>query len=410
MAGLKYIKSFDGIRGFFAIVIVVAHWSLALPFFPLGWEGLQLFFLISGFLITRILLHEKERTRRLGPYLKNFYIKRTFRIFPLYFLYIFFVVALMFLFKNNDIMTDNIAEFSKNWKYYLTYTNNLKFWVNFKMGIPYNDSPFFAHLWTLALEEQFYFFMPMLVFFLSKRKLAVALGILIIAPIFIRFFGYQYLTAQNDDPVWAILIIYRNLIFQADSFALGAALAAFNFDWIKHPKRWFYFLLAVFVTINVASYPAVQNNIGIILDHLPGSFDNVEINPISYLVLLGHPELLLFNYQYVYTITLVNLMGFLIALTAVRNTSLLPKVLQNKWMIKVGKVSYGFYVFHFLGIVVITTIAGKFFGGVKNIHLLVQIPLFIVFIIGLYYFSLLLFNYFEKPFLKLREKFVTKTK
>src|SRR5690349_85983 len=80
---LRYIPSLDGLRGLAAILVFATHYG----YFQIGWIGLEFFFVLSGFLITAILLTEPNR--RLGDYLGRFYWRRLLRTFPPYFGYLF---------------------------------------------------------------------------------------------------------------------------------------------------------------------------------------------------------------------------------------------------------------------------------------------------------------------------------
>src|SRR5471030_1408176 len=91
---LDYLPGLDGIRALAAFLVIFTHWpnnSISLKF---GWIGVNIFFVLSGFLITRILVHEKYR--KFKPYLYNFFLKRVLRIFPVYYLF-FCVTALIIL-------------------------------------------------------------------------------------------------------------------------------------------------------------------------------------------------------------------------------------------------------------------------------------------------------------------------
>ncbi len=81
---MKHFKSLDALRAF-AVLAVMAHHA---SYLPVGWVGVQLFFVLSGFLITGILLRVKESTATFQTYLLRFFWRRTVRIWPLYFLYV----------------------------------------------------------------------------------------------------------------------------------------------------------------------------------------------------------------------------------------------------------------------------------------------------------------------------------
>ncbi len=108
---MKYIPGLDGIRALSAIAVILFH--LEIPAFGLGWTGVDCFFVLSGFLITGILIESKNSIH----YFRNFYIKRSLRIFPIYYL----VVIIVFLFFEYN------GAFVKSIVYYLTYTQNFFF-------------------------------------------------------------------------------------------------------------------------------------------------------------------------------------------------------------------------------------------------------------------------------------------
>lgn len=400
---LSYIPSLDGIRGLFCILIIINHWNsvFVLPIAPIGWEVLQIFFVMSGFLITRILIHEREKHATFGSYVKSFYAKRSLRIFPLYFIYLLFWGAARFIFQGSEFVQQNTAELAQNWMFYLTYTANLKSLFNFNAL----DTPFFAHLWSLSLEEQFYLIMPFLIFFLKGRMLRGAIIFLIVAPMVLRVVGYPFLMGLNDDSIWAILLVYRNLIFQTDSFALGAAIAIFNFDFIRRPQLWFWVLLAAIVGLNIYHYPLFLEHAGEILGHFNPDLAGAEGNVYWYLSMLGHPELLPLDSAYAYMMPLVNLWCFFMLLASVQDKPISKWLFENKLLIEIGKVTYGMYVYHFSAIIIFALAVGKLTGkGIGGIDIWLQTPLFVVYLVILYYLSKFSFLYIEAPFLKLKNR------
>ena len=175
------IPALDGVRGL-AILIVLIHnasWVLAsstsLPMklviatTSTGWIGVQLFFVLSGFLITSILLDTRESPH----YLRNFYIRRVLRIFPLYYAFLF--VALVIAPRFADPGWAAVARENQWWLW--TFT--------FNWGAPLGHSILgLPHLWSLAVEEQFYLFWPFLVLLLSRRQLtALCVGALLLTPL-----------------------------------------------------------------------------------------------------------------------------------------------------------------------------------------------------------------------------------
>lgn len=169
-----FIAELDGLRGI-AILLVMVHrfWprsdtGLAADLAGAGWIGVDLFFVISGFLITGILLE----TRGQPDYFRNFYIRRILRIFPLYYL---FVGTVLLVFSSNPAFRESAG--SPFW--YLFYLGNVP------EGLLGHDVPYWlGPVWSLAIEEQFYLTFPLLVAVLDRKRLTVVLvAILGMAPL-----------------------------------------------------------------------------------------------------------------------------------------------------------------------------------------------------------------------------------
>jgi peptidoglycan/LPS O-acetylase OafA/YrhL len=150
LRALTNVPVLDGFRAVAILAVIGMH------FFgmPLGWMGVDLFFVLSGFLITRILLN----TRTSANYFGMFYARRALRIFPIYFL-VLLVVALL----------DEGARGEIGW--YAAYLANFR-WV---AGLP--AVPSLEHMWSLATEEQFYLVWPILVCVLARKQLVGVCGI-----------------------------------------------------------------------------------------------------------------------------------------------------------------------------------------------------------------------------------------
>lgn len=130
-------------RAYAAFGVLAFH--LNIPLFKYGWIGVNAFFMLSGFLITNILLESVDSEN----FFKTFYARRALRIFPIYYLALSFVVAYA-IFGNKSIEDLN---------YYIFYVQNYKLaWNNWNIDFP----PLFNHTWSLALEEQFYLVFPAL--------------------------------------------------------------------------------------------------------------------------------------------------------------------------------------------------------------------------------------------------------
>jgi peptidoglycan/LPS O-acetylase OafA/YrhL len=163
----SYMKQLDGLRAFAVIFTMVTHFTLSreglLALIPWGWMGVRLFFVLSGFLITGILLRTRPEEGRAGA-LRIFYCRRFLRIFPIYYATVFLTTLV------------NIRPMRQTFFWHLLYLSNI-----YGAYLQPAASPS-SHFWSLAVEEQFYLIWPCLMFFLPRRWLlkamiaAVAIG------------------------------------------------------------------------------------------------------------------------------------------------------------------------------------------------------------------------------------------
>lgn len=172
---LGYRPQLDTLRAFAVGAVLVAHWfphTHWLNMLPMGVMGVSVFFVLSGFLITRLLLQERLR---FGDYIsagalyRQFLIRRALRIFPIYYLTL---LVLMFIPAQFAQQPDLVA-LRENWGYFLTYTQNFYFTRIDSLG------SITSHLWTLAIEEQFYLVWPLVVLFLPLRYVRSAIWLTI---------------------------------------------------------------------------------------------------------------------------------------------------------------------------------------------------------------------------------------
>lgn len=176
------IKGLDGLRGIAVIFVIISH-SVLWPYIGVesakikslmnGHVGVSIFFVLSGFLITTLLIQEKESTGRID--IIAFMKRRAIRIFPLYYLSIFFLMYMDYIGKANIP--------SCSYPFAFTYT------VNFiSKGC---DHSTISHFWSLSVEEHFYLFWPF-VFMLGKRFSAIIAIVMIIACVNMGTVFYQH--------------------------------------------------------------------------------------------------------------------------------------------------------------------------------------------------------------------------
>ena len=183
MSGMssKHIPILDGMRAYAVLMVCICHFFpndeialynankyLGIFLFKLsdaGNKGVELFFLLSGFLITGILLDSKNSAR----YFRTFYLRRFIRIFPLY----YFILVISFFILPNFLKIDHLANLVIQKQIWLwTYTSNLSEFFGKWTWNTDHTFPWFGHFWSLCVEEQFYLF-ALIAFILLSLELLV---------------------------------------------------------------------------------------------------------------------------------------------------------------------------------------------------------------------------------------------
>lgn len=198
------IPSLDGLRTISVLFVVASHYLYFFGYsdpWNLGILGVKFFFVISGFLITGLLLKEIDKTSTVN--LTKFFFRRTWRIFPPYYFYL----LVIFVCSRLGVIELPAASFFNP----LTYTSNY-----FAA-----DSWYLLHTWSLSVEEQFYLIFPFILIFLGKRKIAWLLaGLIIICPL-LRLADHHFFSESGQ--MW----IYYGFHANADGLATGCLLAVF---------------------------------------------------------------------------------------------------------------------------------------------------------------------------------------
>ena len=215
------IRQLDGVRGV-AILLVMLHNATRKDpelhlqrIFDSGWMGVDLFFVLSGFLITRILLNMRQS----DGYFKNFYARRILRIWPLYYSVLFLIFVVIPFVRPSTAAQIFAARSSPWWAFPL-------FLQNFLLPAPAAAAASLGVAWSLGIEEQFYLVWPWAVRYFSQSQLRrIAIAVICASPV-LRF----YLTQHQVD-------IYSNFFCRLDGLMAGALLASFLHSRLLQPAR-----------------------------------------------------------------------------------------------------------------------------------------------------------------------------
>jgi peptidoglycan/LPS O-acetylase OafA/YrhL len=291
VAEARRIPQIDGLRAIAILMVFAAH-AFAVP---LAWMGVDLFFVLSGFLITGILLRLKEKRADGGSYWSSFYSRRVRRILPPY---IVFLLVVTFLFR---------VQWAHIWYWYVFFTPNIP------LALGKVTVAALGPLWSLGVEEQFYFAWPWLVLACSKAGLRrVALGVIVISPFLRAIFTPAFSTHFP---------IYSLTIFRADSLAMGAFIALSvrrDPQWIsrQRPKALGGLALALVMLAGLSALPSFR-----------AAANSVLFNSIAY------------------SLTAVCLGSTLIYVLGLKK-GFLHTLLTARPLRYLGLISYTFYLYH----------------------------------------------------------------
>jgi peptidoglycan/LPS O-acetylase OafA/YrhL len=224
-AKVSRIPELDGLRGIAIISVVLMHYfynpdpHLTGPvhqiqrIFALGWSGVDLFFVLSGFLIGGILMDQRGSP----SYFKTFYLRRAFRILTIY--YAWLCLFLLFILVGGPFLrlhthSGQLPALNLDIYRHFLFLQNL--W-----DVDYTTLAvwWFSHLWSLAVEEQFYLIAPLLVRYLPQRLLPPVLGVVVVAAPILRILVRLH---SGQEVNWSA---YRLMPCRADSLAIGILLA-----------------------------------------------------------------------------------------------------------------------------------------------------------------------------------------
>lgn len=310
------IPGLDGLRAIAFLLVFAFHTN----YLQMGWTGVTLFFVLSGFLITGILLDMKEGLTT-GQYFVKFYGRRFLRIFPLYYFYLI-LITLLAIWLISIPFRPNYMQIVLDQIWYAVF-----YVYDFFFGTAaFQKSYFLDHFWSLSVEEQFYIFWPLLLLLIPKKYLKqlfilfIALGPLSRLALFF-FHGSGILRFLADSPAH---FIYPLPFSHIDAFALGAYISRFS---IPRAKQQFLLLAGLIPVVGLVSEYMATGEMG-------------DLSAFGYP--LHIPE----AYKFIWAYSLLNYF-FAVVIYGVAREGWFTRFLEWRPLRYLGKISYGLYVYHF---------------------------------------------------------------
>ncbi|HEX5001112.1 MAG TPA: acyltransferase [Bacteroidia bacterium] len=358
---MKYIKGLDTLRAFAVIFVIIEHWWI--PFdihspallvlirglIPDGGFGVDLFFVLSGYLISGILLNAREQNNeRKWHTIRNFVIRRSLRIFPVY-----YATLLILLLIGFPTIKENLV-------WLVSYTSNILIYRTLAFNA-------FSHSWSLSVEEQFYLVWPWLLIFINEKYLKFVFAGAIVLGITTTIYTMNVL----DN--WAGFMLMPSCM---QAFGIGGLLA------YSKGKS---FEQSLSKVINLI-FPFA------LLLHFYFSFSKDHDPQYNCLFL-----------------TVNSIISVWLIMKVINNKSEVIRkfLLENRFLNYIGQISYGIYLFHYVLTPIYEKEIVKYFSGsdpVGNIFVDWKYN-YPIRLLLLYIIASLSFKYFEKPIINLKKRF-----
>lgn len=349
--GTRTFGCLDGVRGLCILGVIWHHTAPNLPwlFCSRGFLGVDMFFVLSGFLIVTLLLRERDRTGAIS--LRNFFARRTLRIFPIYYLVLFLILCLYLVTKPG---TTTARNYYASLPFLLTYTSN---WVHVPMAN-------FVITWSLATEEQFYLAWPVVEKLLKPVGVAVVLALVIIVNQLINYGVLDDWFRAIYGPKFRLAILEATFT----PIALGVLLAhllhgpkTFGRLWPVLGRPWSFLMFGGGALVLIIAWPADISGTGRLLIQL------------SMMLFLGS--------------------------LVIREDQGARPVLTFRPLAYLGMISYGVYVYHMWAIHPLRIGFTKLGWKPASFAFFLAAVLASMLVAGLSY------RFIEKPLLKLKSRF-----
>jgi peptidoglycan/LPS O-acetylase OafA/YrhL len=373
-ANSAYFPALDGLRAIaFLMVFAIHYLSRYLPV-TFGWAGVDVFFVLSGFLITGILFD----TQDVPHHLRNFYVRRTLRIFPLYYGLFFLLALLYLLFRWN---------WDWSWLMWPAYIGNFAVYippavgggVRFTAGsgnlisqtVPWVQLHI-GHFWSLCVEEQFYLVWPWIVFSIKDRKklLYICLVVIAVCPL-LRIFS-THLVPQYSIEGDAL---YYSTIFRIDAIMFGALVALVRRGPISSRTM-------LLVARGILVLIAVAVLLWLVLD------PNARHTSPGYVYPMWRLSM---------KMSLADIISACLIIMAIEYRTWTFRAL-NLWPLRwLGRITYGAYVFHDIPHALFLHLLAPYFDDPG-------IPAAVLAFVSTLLVAWASFRWFESPFIRLKER------
>jgi peptidoglycan/LPS O-acetylase OafA/YrhL len=343
-----YFPEIDSLRFLAFLIVFLGHSALPITahFAKVAWYGVEFFFLISGFLLTRILVVEYQKHSSIS--IKMYFLRRILRIWPLYFTYLAVILFLsVFIFHSAFSIERSLG--------------NFLFIDNFFTAAGWrNSNYYYGHLWTVSVEEQYYLILPFLIW-----------GFLKISRQKVKFIFFLIFILLFTGKLIAVILKVKYpfihvLPLSADSFLMGVAAGFLYIEYtISEKKQIFLVVTGIFLLLSVLLFPSKG-----------------DTN---------------FHLLIIYPLQAAGFLFILLGIIGGKNYKL-NRLLKDKTLMFLGKISFGLYVFHHI----VSIRLQPFLKDKTVIIQLLGLGLSLIIIIAIASIS---FYLLEKPFLALKMKF-----
>ena len=321
----KYLPSIDSLRALAVLAVIIYH--VDVNYLPGGFLGVDLFFVLSGYLISSLIIKEYKKTGSVNLY--NFYIRRARRLLPAVYFMITVGLVVMVLFNEVLLRKSHLDAifgylYSSNWWYIF---HKLDYFDSFGAQSP------FKHLWSLAIEEQFYMIFPLLFLLVNRKK-------------------------KSKDGTYKLNKNFLYVVLGLIIVSLIAHIILFDINNISRiyfgtDTRAFSLLVGV---VGAILYPMERLHAKVTLQQ------NMIYSVVSLMSIATLITVMIYTSEYntwLYRggFLLVAVLGLIVIISSGKQHTLMSRLLSFKPVVFIGKISYSLYLWHFLVLVLTTPVS-----------------------------------------------------